>query len=276
MPELPEVETVKRHLLSQVKGLTVKEAILHYPRMYQSGDVAHFKSNIVGRRIVDIKRRGKYLIFELSDAYLISHLRMEGKFFYGATSHRRDKHTHAQFLLSNGETLYYEDVRKFGTFHLYDKSVDLTTTPTFSQLGPEPFDENVDQKYLLKAIKNKKTPIKSLLLNQKVVAGLGNIYVDEVLFAAKTHPLMKSGDLNVKQARDIVQISRDILSRAIEMKGTTIKTFASMHGSGNFGDFLQVHTKKDAPCPTCQTPIEKIKVGGRGTYFCPKCQRYEG
>lgn len=274
MPELPEVETVKNHLKSQLIGLQIDAATLHHEKMIKTHSATEFAQQLIGQSIVDVKRRGKYLIFELTDYHLLSHLRMEGKFFYGSSAGIREKHVHATFLLSNAVSLYYEDVRKFGTFHLYEKNVPLETTPSFLALGPEPWEAAFNAESVFNQLQGKKAPIKSLLLAQKVVAGLGNIYVDEVLFASKVHPMKKSGDLTRAEIESVVHYTKEILARAIRYKGTTIRTFASQHGSGGeFQTFLRVHTKKDAPCPRCATPILKGKVGGRGTYFCAACQK---
>jgi len=273
MPELPEVETVKEVLKGQILGHRIDDVKIYHKKMIKTGEAKEFSRLLIGQKVADIKRRGKYLIFELEDYYLLSHLRMEGKFFYGEGTDVKDKHVHAEFLLSDGQRLKYEDVRKFGTFHLYEKSVDLESTPSFQVLGVEPFDEAFTATYVQGLLENRKIPIKPMLLTQKIVTGLGNIYVDEVLFASKIHPLKKSGDLTRDDLENVVNYTREILSRAIKYKGTTIRTFASTHGSdGGFQNFLQVHTKKDQPCPHCQTVIQKIKVGGRGTYFCVTCQ----
>ena len=273
MPELPEVETVKEVLKPKLVGLEIKDVIIHHDRMIKTSSVADFRDQIIGQKFTNIKRRGKYLIFELENYFLLSHLRMEGKFFYGDDEGARETHIHVEFVLSNGLKLRYEDVRKFGTFHLYDKEVSLGSTSAFSVLGPEPWEDEFNVDYVMEFLKGKKMPIKSMLLSQKVVAGLGNIYVDEVLFASFVHPMKKSSDLTREEVKNVVYYTRDILSQAIVHKGTTIRTFSSQHGmSGEFQNFLQVHTKKDEPCPRCSTPILKTKVGGRGTYFCVACQ----
>lgn len=273
MPELPEVETVKESLKSQILGLKIKEVLVHHEKMIKDIPIATFKKQLPGQQFIDIGRRGKYLIFQLDDYFLLSHLRMEGKFFYREDEFARAKHTHVEFLLDNETTLKYEDVRKFGTFHLYEKNVDLELTRSFSVLGPEPWDERFDIEAVTAHFHQKKMPIKSMLLSQKVVAGLGNIYVDEVLFASGIHPTRPSGALSREELEKIIYYTREILAKAIEFNGTTIKTFTSNHGiSGDFQQFLQAHTKQDEPCPNCRTKILKIKVGGRGTYYCPTCQ----
>lgn len=273
MPELPEVETVKEMLKPKIVGLGIKEVLVHYEKMIKVVEIADFKGKLTGQKFIDINRRGKYLIFELDDYYLLSHLRMEGKFFYGESDKIREKHIHVEFILLNGDHLRYEDVRKFGTFHLYKKEIDLEETPPFSVLGPEPWEDRFNVDEVMAFFKGKKMPIKSMLLSQKVVAGLGNIYVDEVLFASNVHPTKKSFDLTRIEIENVVHYTREILSKAIVHKGTTIRTFSTEHGSaGEFQNFLQVHTKKDEPCPRCSTLILKTKVGGRGTYFCAFCQ----
>lgn len=273
MPELPEVETVKTTLKSQIVGRKIKEVRIYHEKMIKDIPIANFKTQLLNQRFNDVGRRGKYLIFQLDDYSMLSHLRMEGKFFYDEQDTARSKHTHVEFLLDNGACLKYEDVRKFGTFHLYEKSVDLESTRSFSVLGPEPWDERFNIDTVATYFHWKKTPIKSMLLSQKVVAGLGNIYVDEVLFSSGIHPERPSGELTQDEIAKIIYNTKEILAKAIEFKGTTIRTFSSTHGeSGKFQNFLQVHTKKDEPCPECCANILKIKVGGRGTYFCPVCQ----
>ena len=273
MPELPEVETVKEVLKSKLIKLTIKDVFIHYDKMIKTSDRVQFKDQLIGQKFMDIKRRGKYLIFELADYHLLSHLRMEGKFFYGDDERVRDKHVHAEFLLCSGLKLRYEDVRKFGTFHLYEKAIDLKTTFVLSRLGPEPWSDEFNEAAVMMFFKGKKKPIKSMLLSQNVVAGLGNIYVDEVLFAANVHPMKRSCDLTPVEVKNVVHHTREILSRAIRHKGSTIRTFATYHPSaGEFQKFLQVHTKKDEPCPRCTARILKTTVGGRGTYFCAVCQ----
>lgn len=274
MPELPEVETVKETLKGQVMGQVIESVEIFAEKMIKGLSPAEFKSRLKGQSIRGFSRRGKYIIFHLDDYFLLSHLRMEGKYFYHQTEAEPGKHVHLIFRLGNGHDLWYDDVRKFGTFHLYEKQTDLEATPSFKVLGLEPFDEGFDAAYLQKKAYGRKKPIKSFLLDQATVTGLGNIYVDEVLFRASVHPLRMAGSLTEEESARIVDHTRKVLSRAIELKGTTIMTFSSSHGvSGSFQNELKVHTRKGEDCPECGTMIEKIKVGGRGTYFCQKCQR---
>ena len=273
MPELPEVETVKRTLQPRVTGLTIKDVFVYVEKMIKTESPTEFKAKLIGQKVNDITRRGKYLIFELDDYFILSHLRMEGKYFFSGDEGVRDKHIHVEFLFDNGSKLRYEDTRKFGTFHLYEKSVDLATTKSLSILGPEPWSDEFNVDAVMAFLQGKKIPIKSLLLAQKVVTGLGNIYVDEVLFASNIHPMKKSGGLTRTDAENVVKYTQEILAKAVERRGTTIQTFSYAHGStGDYQNFLQVHTRKGEPCPKCETPVSKTKVGGRGTYYCAKCQ----
>ena len=274
MPELPEVETVKEALNQTVKGQTIKEIELRYEPMVKNMSADEFKEKLINQTIQEVSRRGKYLVFHFDDYQLLSHLRMEGKYFYVDSNFELNSHVHVIFTLENGKRLLYQDTRKFGTYHLYDKAIDLETTAPFQVLGLEPFATEFTPSYVKEKIQNKKKPIKSLLLDQTVVCGLGNIYVDEVLYRARLHPLTSSSELTDKDIENVVKYTVEVLARAIELGGTTIRTFRSSHGvSGTFQNELLVHQRKGENCYECHTPIEKIKVGGRGTYFCPTCQK---
>lgn len=274
MPELPEVETVKEALNQTVKGQTIKEIELRYEPMVKNMSAAEFKEKLINQTIQAVSRRGKYLVFHFDDYQLLSHLRMEGKYFYVDSDFELNPHVHVIFTLENGKRLLYQDTRKFGTYHLYDKAIDLETMAPFQVLGLEPFATEFTPSYVKEKIQNKKKPIKSLLLDQTVVCGLGNIYVDEVLYRARLHPLTSSSELTDKDIENVVKYTVEVLARAIELGGTTIRTFRSSHGvSGTFQNELLVHQRKGENCYECHTPIEKIKVGGRGTYFCPTCQK---
>ena len=274
MPELPEVETVKEALNQTVKGQTIKEIELRYEPMVKNMSADEFKEKLINQTIQAVSRRGKYLVFHFDDYQLLSHLRMEGKYFYVDSNFELNSHVHVIFTLENGKRLLYQDTRKFGTYHLYDKAIDLETTAPFQVLGLEPFATEFTPSYVKEKIQNKKKPIKSLLLDQTIVCGLGNIYVDEVLYRARLHPLTSSSELTDKDIENVVKYTVEVLARAIELGGTTIRTFSSSHGvSGTFQNELLVHQRKGENCYECHTPIEKIKVGGRGTYFCPTCQK---
>lgn len=272
MPELPEVETVRRGLQKLVIGKVVKSVTVNVPKMIVS-DPHTFAGDLMGQEILSIGRRGKYLIFHFSDFSMISHLRMEGKYLLFEGGIPQNKHFHFFFHFTDGSTLVYQDVRKFGTLELLARDgLDMY----FSQrkLGPEPTKNEFKLKIFETALRLSKKPIKPLLLEQKLVVGLGNIYVDEVLWAAKVHPLRPALELKKAEIKRIHDQTIAILNFAIEKGGSTIRTYQNTLGmNGSMQDYLQVYGQNGAPCPRCGTEIMKIKVGGRGTHFCPKCQK---
>lgn len=268
MPELPEVETVRRTLKAHILNETIKDVSLFYPKMVHMEE-RQFKDYIIGQTIRDIKRMGKYLIFILDDHALIIHLRMEGKFFI-KDHEPKDKHEHVIFTFDSNRTLRYHDVRKFGTLDLVDLDRYMEVPP-LNKLGLEPKDLSVDAFY--DKIRHKNLEIKPCLLDQTIISGLGNIYVDETLFHARIHPLRKGKDITYQEANHILNAARKVLDEAVLLGGTTIRSYTSSLGvHGRFQLKLQVHMKKDEPCPICKTPIIKMKVKGRGTYVCPNCQ----
>ena len=271
MPELPEVETVKNGLINKVLNKKITACKVLYKGIIAYPDKEAFIKNITNQTIKDITRRGKFLMFELDDYYLISHLRMEGKYFIKEEIDTLNKHDHVLFTLNNKEELRYNDTRKFGKMHLVKKD-ELYLTP-ISKLGLEPWDEDLNIKYLKDKL-NKNKAIKTLLLDQSIITGIGNIYADEILFLSNINPEKLGKDLTDKNLQDIIKNTRIILEKAIASGGTTIHTYTSVDGiTGRFQQELLVHSKKDNPCPTCKTNIVKIVVNGRGTYYCPRCQK---
>lgn len=264
MPELPEIRVVSKFLTTYVKGLTIKNIIIKYDKMMNQ-DV---KNKLIGQTIIDIKTHGKYIIFELNDYNLISHLRMEGK-YYIRSNDNYNKHDHIIFDLDD-KTLVYNDVRKFGTFDLRKKEETYTTKP-LNKLADEPFTINVKKFY--NDIKKRNTAIKTILLNQEVIAGIGNIYADEILFLSKINPFTKGVNITLQQAQKIIKYSIDVLNRAILKGGTTIYSFKSNDEVGYFALELLVHTKYNTPCSICGSLIEKSKINGRTSYYCKVCQR---
>lgn len=272
MPELPEVETVRRVLQENLISKRILDIKSNYPKMVED-DFLYFKNTLLNKTFSDITRKGKYLIFHLDDIYLISHLRMEGKFFYVKTNTLFNEHIHMEFLLSNGYSLLYQDVRKFGRMTLKNEE-DLYTTLPLSKLALDANDPSFNYFDLYNVLQSKKKSIKESLLDQSVIAGLGNIYVDEVLFKCSLFPLLPSKNVTLNDAKNILLYSQEVLNQAIKNKGTTIRSYtSSLNVIGNYQNFLNVHTKDI--CMICNTKIEKIKVGGRGTYYCPLCQKYE-
>ena len=270
MPELSEVETVKRILQKNILNKTILDIEVRYDKIIQNQTKDDFINKLKNQTFIDLKRRGKYLICVLNDYYLIVHLRMEGKFFY-MHNEPYSIHDHIIFKFNDSE-LRYNDTRKFGTMHLINKDIDIYNTYPLNKLGKEPYDEGFDYLYLKPLFNKSNKPIKTTLLDQSIIAGLGNIYVDEVLFMSNIHPLEKTKNLNDENIKSIVSNSIIVLNKAINLGGTTIKSFQSSHDiTGRFQNELLVHTKYK--CPTCNTKILKIKVGGRGTYYCENCQK---
>ncbi len=272
MPEIAEVETVRNTLKSQILNKKITKVEVFYEPMIES-NITSFTKDLINHSFIDIKRKGKWLIFETEDRYLLSHLRMEGKFFLKKSNEPKDKHEHVIFTFQDNTTLRYHDTRKFGRMNLIKKE-ELATTASIAKQGLEPGDKNLTSSYLLTKFKNKKLPIKTVLLDQTIISGLGNIYVNEVLFYARINPLKEASKLTKEECDLIVKGSNEIITEAIKMGGTTIKSYTSSLGvTGRFQQKLKVHKKEGEPCSICNTPIVNIKIGGRSTYYCPTCQK---
>lgn len=273
MPELPEVETVVRGLKKELLNKTFKKVNIYYDNIIEYPSKTDFAKKIINQTINDIKRYGKWIIFVLDDYYLLSHLRMEGKYFIKTSLDELEKHEHIVFLLDNNLELRYMDVRKFGKMLLIEKDK-INEIGPFPNMGLEPFDKNLNIEYLKNKFKNKKLPIKSTLLDQSIIVGIGNIYADEILFLSKINPLKESNKLNDEELNNIINNTKIILTKAIEKGGTTIRSYTSLNGiHGLFQQELYVHSKEGENCSICKSKIIKIKVGGRGTYYCPNCQK---
>ena len=273
MPEKPEVITVARSLKTRLIGQKIHACSVYWDNIIAYPSKEEFEKQVVGQVIHDITTRGKFLVFSLDTDNLLVHLRMEGKFFFRKKGDPILKHEHVEFILDNDVSFRYHDVRKFGKMYLLNKSDYMEKYP-LCQLGLEYFDDALTKEYLYEKIHAKKTHIKTVLLDQSIIAGIGNIYDDEILFLSHLHPLRKSCDVTLKECEDIIRNTRIVLEKAIQLGGTTIKSFTSEEGvHGLFQNELLVHGKKDGVCPTCGGKITITKVGGRGTYFCSKCQK---
>lgn len=273
MPELPEVETVKETLKEKILGKRIKDINIIYPAIIEFPSVSEFKKNIKNQLINDIKRRGKWLMFELDDYYLLSHLRMEGRYYIKKVGEELDKHEHVCFILDDNTELRYKDTRKFGRMHLIEKSKVYDVKP-LNELGLEPWDIDLTSTYLKEKYKNIKLPIKTILLDQSIIVGIGNIYADEILFLCNLNPIISAKDLTVKDLDNIIKYTRKVLESAIKKGGTTIRTYESSEGvHGMFQNELLVHNCEGKECSICHTIIRKTVVNGRGTYYCPKCQK---
>ncbi len=273
MPELPEVETVKETLKKQVLNKRIVDVRILYPNIIEYPTTMEFKKKIVGQTINDIKRRGKWIIFCLDEYYLLSHLRMEGKYFIRTINDPLEKHDHVVFVFADGQELRYRDTRKFGRMHLIDKD-NLYRQKPLNELGLEPWDEALTVSYLKDKYRNKKLPIKSVILDQSIIVGIGNIYADEVLFLSRINPLKPSNQLNDDELSAIITNTKITLDKAIVAGGTTIRSYTSSEGvHGRFQHSLLVHNHEGDKCSICGNEILKIRVGGRGTCYCPSCQK---
>ncbi len=272
MPEIAEVETVRKTLKKQILHKKIKEVKVLYEKMLESNPI-DFKKDLINDEFIDIKRKGKWLIFELQNHYLLSHLRMEGKYFLKEHDEPIEKHEHIIITFQDNTDLRYHDTRKFGRMNLINKE-DLETVEAIKKQGLEPGDEDLTSTYLLSKLKNKNLPIKTILLDQTIISGLGNIYANEVLFASHINPLKKGKDITKKEAEDIIISAKNIIKRAIELGGTTIKSYTSSLGvTGKFQQELMVHKRENEECKICHTLIKNEKVNGRSTYYCPHCQK---
>lgn len=276
MPELPEVETVRRTLYDKLVGQTIDSIEIRTPRQIYHPDPDTFRAELEGARFSDIERRGKWLLFKLGPLTLVAHLRMSGHLYVSAPDRPMDKHTHVIFHLGNGTQLRYEDQRKFGGFHLLGPG-GVGMPPGLAAIGPEPLSDEFTVLVLATALANRQTPVKAALLNQSLVAGLGNIYVDEALFCAKVHPERKAASLSPDEVQALHGCIRQVLERAVAKRGTTFSLYFDGEGAeGDMYDELKVFDRAGEPCPRCGTPIVKLAVAGRGTHVCPTCQLAPG
>jgi formamidopyrimidine-DNA glycosylase len=275
VPELPEVETYVRALEPLLTGKTIQAAAVHWPRTIASPDAALFPDLIRGRRFVSFARRGKYMLFGLhSGESLIVHLRMTGELRIHAPAASVpaavpvDKHTHVLFELDTGEELRFRDTRKFGRIWLVEDVSEVV-----GKLGPEPLSEEYFPNTLAQALEGRKANIKALLLNQTVVAGVGNIYADESLFHAGIDPRRPGGSLTAAETVHLHFALRDVLLAGIEAQGSSLQNYAPpTGGKGGFQEQFQVFRRTGEPCFRCGDSISRILLGQRSTHFCPTCQ----
>lgn len=274
MPELPEVETVRRTLQRLVKGKTIETVDIKWPNIIKRpGEPEEFARRMVGETIQTIERRGKLLLFHLDHYVMVSHLRMEGKYRVHETGEPYDKHVHVVFTFTDGTELRYHDVRKFGTMHLFQPGEEEKELP-LSQLGYEPFSDSFTPDYLWEQLKKTSRVVKTALLDQKIVVGLGNIYVDEVLFKSGIHPETKANQLSLASCKVLHKHIIETLQVAVDAGGSTIRSYINSQGDiGTFQLQLLVYDRRGEPCQTCGSIIEKTVVGGRGTHFCVTCQK---
>ncbi|TCZ75288.1 DNA-formamidopyrimidine glycosylase [Paenibacillus albiflavus] len=273
MPELPEVETVRRTLIELVCGKTIQAVEVKLPRIVRTPeDPQLFAALLADQTIRDIGRRGKFLTFVLDDYILVSHLRMEGRYGLYQAADPVEKHTHVIFSFTDHTELRYKDVRQFGTMDLFSHE-EAFTKPPLNKLGLEPLEESFTFEAFKKVIHQRTTMIKPLLLNQAYIVGIGNIYVDESLFQAGIHPERSANSLTTNELHRLYDAIKQTLQEAVAAGGSSIKSF--VNGQGEIGMFqhqFKVYGRAQQPCTNCGQPIERYVVGGRGTHICPKCQ----
>ena len=270
MPELPEVETIACDLRPCLVGRTFADVQVHWPGAIHGLSPEEFRQQLLDRHILGVARRGKFLLFLLSDGwYLLIHLRMTGQLLFGQLPPRASAHVRLAFRFDDGRQLSFRDTRKFGRAYL---TQDLNAV--VGDLGPEPLADEFDLDALTSLLRGRKGIIKPLLLNQRFIAGLGNIYVDEALFVAGIHPLRQANTLQAEEMARLYAAIRQVLQQGIANRGTTLDDYRDSQGQpGNNQGSLTVFHRAEEPCPRCGAPIQRSLVGGRGTYFCSRCQK---
>jgi formamidopyrimidine-DNA glycosylase len=271
MPELPEVQTIVDELRPQLLGRTFTSLDASWSPTLATDPLDRFQARLAGQRILEIGRRGKYLLLSLSDGdTLLIHLMMSGRLSVVPSSEPCDPYSHTRFLLGDGRELRLRDVRKLGRVYLVSDAEKVV-----GHLGPEPLDDGTTPERFRELIARRRGRLKPLLLNQRFLAGLGNIYADEVLFAARLHPLRTADSLDDQETGRLYRSIRQVLIHALADQGTTLGDVGYQRPDGRTGNYqsrLNVYGRKGQPCLVCSTPVERIVVGGRGTHFCPRCQ----
>ena len=268
MPELPEVETTLR-AIKKFQGQNLINIKVHnrHLRWTVSKDL---EKNSKNQKLIDLYRRAKYIIFELENTYLLLHLGMSGSLrILKSEDNYFLKHDHIEFIFNN-EKIIYNDPRRFGSLHI---AKDINNHKLISGLGPEPLSKNFNGEYLLDCCKRSKTNIKSLIMNQKNVVGIGNIYASESLYLSRVNPQKESQKLDIEECKRIVSSSKKVLIEAIKVGGTTLKDFYSADGSaGYFKIKLNVYGRNGQKCKNCEEEILKVTINQRATFYCPNCQ----
>ena len=277
MPELPEVESVRRGLAPALEGRRFEHVEITDPRLTRPHDPLEVARELEGERVTKVDRRGKYLIvrFESGRALLI-HLRMTGSLRHAkAEELREDPHRRAVVNLDDGSDVAYRDVRRFGTWLLLEPSDVDTYIDT--RVGKEPLDAAYKAKHLAEKLTTRRAPIKAAILDQRTVAGVGNIYADEALWRAQVHPLTPASELTADEVKAVHKGIRASLQAGVRRQGSTLRDYQLPDGSsGSAQDRFKVYGRGGLPCERCGTPIDKIRVAGRGTWYCPTCQVYRG
>jgi formamidopyrimidine-DNA glycosylase len=277
MPELPEVESLRRILARSATGRTFVSAVVNEPRLRRAV-MPDFAAAIAGRTIENIGRRAKYLLIELTGGHvMIVHLGMSG-----SLTHRRDgfdagsfnpRHDHVEFAFDDGSRLVYNDPRRFGLMKLVARG-ELESAVELRGIGPEPLSADFNADYLWRMTRGRKAVIKNVLMDQRIVAGVGNIYASEILFRAKVRPTRRAGKVTLAEIGRIVEATPIILREAIGSRGTTFRSYRDSRGQpGHFAERLKVYDREGEPCLECGTPIRGVVVGQRSSFYCPRCQK---
>lgn len=271
MPELPEVETTLRGISPKANNQTIKELIIRNASLRWPVDSSLIQ-RLVGLKIIGVTRRAKYLLLETNVGHIIIHLGMSGILRILPQATPVKKHDHIDLILENGFLLRYNDPRRFGCFLWTEEPIEQHKL--LKHLAPEPLTDNFNTNYLVNICRNRKIAIKTLIMENKSVVGVGNIYANEALFASKISPLRIANTLSVSETSLLCQAIKTILTRAIEQGGTTLKDFLSPDGKpGYFVQKLAVYDKAGQACSNCQQPIQKIIQAQRASFFCPHCQQ---
>jgi formamidopyrimidine-DNA glycosylase len=275
VPELPEVETIRARLAPRLEGRTFERVEIVDPRLTRPEPPEAIAQALEGERIVTVGRRGKYLVFTFdSGRHLLVHLRMTGNVEHPARGGlAADPYRRAVVRLDDGSDVAYRDVRRFGTWALLEPG-ELDGYFAARRLGGEPLERGFTTRALAQSLAGRRAPIKAALLDQRAAAGIGNIYADEALWRAKIHPLRPAGSLDADEIARLRKAIRAALEMGIARQGATLRDYRDPEGrQGRMQDEFKVYGRAGEPCPRCGTPIEKVRAGGRGTWYCPHCQR---
>jgi len=286
MPELPEVETIRRDLSRVILQKKIINIVISKPKLIKNTSTDYFKKNLINQKITAINRRGKLLYFSLSNhKFLLIHLKMTGQLIYQdrhkivAGGHNfppigpelPNKYSHIYFKFTDQSTLYFNDQRQFGYLQIVDKQ---QLNDTLQNFGIEPLCPDFTLSNFSQLFINKTVSLKNVLLNQRLISGIGNIYADEICFQASIKPTRRVSQLSPTDIKKIFKSTQKIITAAIKHRGTTFSNYRDGHGhTGNYTALLQVYGRQNQPCYRCHTKIKKIKHGGRGTHFCPMCQK---
>ncbi|MDI6689455.1 MAG: DNA-formamidopyrimidine glycosylase [Actinomycetota bacterium] len=274
MPEMPEVETIRRELEEKVKGEEITKVEVRSAKPLKNATVEEFTDVVEGATIEDVKRRGKILIINLSAGYsLLIHLKLTGRILYQIANAPMEKHTHVIFSLDDHQLRFW-DQRQFGYIKVF-KTEDLPNAPEVKELGPEAMGEDFILEVFQKLLQTRKRgPIKPLLMDQNFIAGVGNVYADEALYYAGVQPTRIVSSLSRGEIAKIYEGIRRILPAALEYRGSSVDLYVDIYGrQGEYVPYLKVYGREGEPCERCGTPIRKITLRGRGAHFCPKCQK---